>query len=165
MKTHQETLKCHHVAEMIIVRYGRRPRHAKLALNAAAEDCSLDVRVPEMIAESLLFGRLSACLHTANTAPVLINEPCSQQRLATEDRRPDCLAKGMQPPAPQVASIDLHVCLFGGMWFLGEACSPSCRTLPWPLRSVRRQLAFAPETPCLGIDRSRMQRERLGQNV
>jgi hypothetical protein len=81
LKTHQETLKCHHVAGMIIARYGRRPKHAKHALNAAAGDCSLGVRVPEMIAESLLFGKLFACLHTANTAPAHIDEPCSQQRV------------------------------------------------------------------------------------
>lgn len=149
MKTHQETLKCHHVAEMIIVRYGRRPMHAKHALNAAAEDCSLDVRVPEMIAESLLFGKLSACLHTANTVPALVNEPCSQQRLATEDRRPTaspkvCVTTGLHSRVIDPPYLSL-------LWYVvWEPCSPSCRTLPWPLRSVRRQLAFAPETPCLG---------------
>jgi hypothetical protein len=99
---------------MIIARYGRRPKHAKHALNAAAGDCSLGVRVPEMIAESLLFGRLFACLHTANTAPARINELCSQQRVLQqkiEDQLP-------RQRCSTVVSINLHVCLFCGMLVL-----------------------------------------------
>jgi hypothetical protein len=43
----------------------------------------------------------------------------------------------------------------------GEPCSPSYRTLPWPLRSVRRQLAFVPETPCLGQIAAECEESRL----
>ena len=60
-ETHPETSKWPHGAEMIVVRYGRRPRHAKHVLNAAAEGCSLYVRVLEMTAESPSTDRLSAC--------------------------------------------------------------------------------------------------------
>jgi hypothetical protein len=78
VKTHLETLKCHHAAEMIIARYERRLKYAKHALNADAEGCSLDVRVPEMIAELPLTGRLSVCSHTAHTAPEPLNQRYSQ---------------------------------------------------------------------------------------
>jgi hypothetical protein len=88
VKTDLETLKCHHGAEMSTVRYERRPRHAKHAPNAAAEGCSLDVRVPEMIAESPVTGRLSACSHNASTVPAPLNQPRSHHRLATVGRLP-----------------------------------------------------------------------------
>src|SRR4051794_30010727 len=114
--THQETLKCHHAAGMIIVRYGRRLRHAKHAQNAAAEDCSLDVRVPEMVAESLLIGTLSACLHIASTAPALsislfFNRGWQQEAEARLPRQ------GYATAGCTVVVIDLHICLFCGMWF------------------------------------------------
>ena len=103
---------------MIIVRYGRRPRHAKHALNVAAEDCSLDARVPEMIAESLLIGRLSACLRIASTAPALSISLVPKQRLAKEGRKPTALAKGMQQTTGSiVVSLTSTSALFCGMWF------------------------------------------------
>ena len=102
---------------MIIARYGRRPRHAKHALNAAAEECSLDVRVPEMIAESLSIGRLSVCLHIASTAPATLNQLCSQQRLVTGgSKTATAFAKGMQNHRLHSRAIDLHICLF--LWYV-----------------------------------------------
>ena len=146
---------------MIIARYGRRPRHATHALSAAAEECSFDVRVPEMIAESLSIGRLSACLHIASTAPALSISFCSQQRRATGgSKKPDCLMPKVCNHRLHSRAIDLHICLFF-LWYV---------VLGSPLLTFLSHFAFAFAqcTQAIGIrsgdsmpwtDRSRTRRE------
>jgi hypothetical protein len=72
-KTHLETLKCHHGAEMIIARYEKQLKCAEHALNGAVGGWCLDVRVPEMTAELPLTGRLFVCSHNASMAPGPLN--------------------------------------------------------------------------------------------
>ena len=74
-----------------------------------------------MIGELLLIGKLSACLHIANTAPALSMSLCSQQKLATreiKDRLPRqrlCNHRSTVVSLTSITWLFSVVCRFGSL--------------------------------------------------